>query len=78
MINTVDQVAPLIVPTGENPPASALSEGQAALASVNRQSESRNILGIVNAKEGDGMKNLLFLGVVAFLMWKYGRKVLSA
>lgn len=78
LTQTVDKVAPLIVPTGENPPASAISEGQAALRVVGAQTEQKNVLGIVNAQEGDGMKNLLFLGVVAFLMWKYGRKVLNA
>lgn len=78
LTQTVDKVAPLVVPTGELPPASAISEGQAALRVVGAQTEQKNVLGIVDAKEGDGMKNLLFLGVVGFLLWKYGRKVLSA
>lgn len=75
---TVDKVAPLLVPTGELPPASAISEGQAALRVVGGETVQKNVLGIVNPQEGDGMKNLLFLGLVGFLIWKYGRKVLSA
>lgn len=77
MVSVPDGVNPLIDPLGPKPTATSLSPGAAAVAAGAAATvENKNILGIF--AEGDSAKNLLFLGIVGFLIWKYGRSIVNA
>ena len=72
-IVTVDPVAPMINPVGELPPAGTVSAGDAAGMAASTATENKNILGLLG--EGAGARNVLFLAVVGFVIWKFRGRI---
>lgn len=70
----VEPIAPLTNPLGERPPSDAVSVGRASLLGVDAASTDSGRIGISE----NSQKNLVFMALIGFLIWKYGRKVLSA
>jgi len=74
MVSVTPAIAPLTVPTGPLPTVSTLSVGAAAASAGGAASVPGAVLAESNAEEAGGVKNILFLGVVGFLVYKYGRR----
>lgn len=74
MVSTVDPIAPLTNPLGAPPGGDSLSAGQATLLAQGEGSADAGMIGI----QSPNAKNVVFLALVVFLIYKYGRKVLNA
>lgn len=74
MVSTVDPIAPLTVPISGRPVGDTVSSGNAALLAESAASDNGGQIGILSPTP----KNLVFVGLVLFIIWKYGRKVLNA
>lgn len=73
LIKTEEPIAPITNPLGAPPSSNALSSGAAALAASGSGETPKAILGL-ELSGAEGMKNALFLSVVGFLVYKYGRR----
>ena len=67
---------PIIVPTGEPPIAGGLAPGAAAANAAAAASSGKAFLGL-SLEGAEGMKNILFLGFLGFVVYKYGRGLLK-
>lgn len=69
-----DKVAPIVNPAGPLPSSQALSQGAAAQAAKEAPiaKEAPAILGI-DLKDRS-LNNLVFLGALSFILFKYGRR----
>lgn len=63
-----DNIAPITVPTGRLVSSSNVSSGKAAIAAKYEASEQKDIIGILG--DAQQVKNLIFLGVVVFVVFK--------
>lgn len=71
-----EEVKPLVVPTGEPPAAGALSSGVAAASAGSGASAVKPFLGLT-LETAEGIKNILFLSIIVFVAYKYGKGVLK-
>ena len=76
MVSIQSPVAPIVNPAGPPPSADALSVGNAAAQASGAATPGPAFLGIT--VYADPIKNALFIGLVGFLVWKYGRRYLNA
>lgn len=71
--SVADPIAPLTNPLGQRPSSDTVSVGAAALLGEDAASANVGSVGV----ESQNFKNYVFMAMVAFLIWKYGRKVLN-
>lgn len=72
LIKVKDAPNPIILPSGQGPSAATLSEGTAAKNAGQGVKVPSAFLGI-NFKN-PGIKDFLFMGVVGYIAYKYGRR----
>ena len=74
VVSIQTETAPIINPLGEQPKLAAVSSLDAASAAASQASDPlKNILGIDT--QDPSVKNLIFLGLVAWAFWKWGRRL---
>lgn len=76
MVKVPDGPNPIINPVGPLASGASLSVGNAALAAQGKAQVQSPILGLIFPSEGFGLKNVVFLGFIGFVVYKYGRKIL--
>jgi len=70
LVGIPDPIAPITNPEGERAPIDALAPGNAALSASAAATVAQQSVGLAS---NDGAKNLVFLAVVGFLIYKYGK-----
>lgn len=61
-------------PLGEPPRAQSVSPGNAAAAAfIAAGSDSPDVLGLAGNGGGKDVKNFLFMALVGYVLWKYGK-----
>lgn len=77
LVSVPDPIAPLTIPIGEPPVGYAVSAGNAARLAENTASRD-GVSSIAIMMEDNKAKNFLFIAVVGYLCYKYGRRFLNA
>ena len=72
-IITQDPVAPITDPSGARPSGLSLAPGNAAIAAGGSESPLTAVLGVSDGNP----KNIIFIGLVLFLVWKFRKGILA-